>query len=100
MCFLVALNWDYLTEGTTEGILVLITTALLTLGTLVFYFLTGCTDPGFVRNQIFENQYETTEYLEDDEQNKSQGFSAGVASGPSNSLTKQNRGTSRNSPLK
>ena len=32
---------------------------------LVFYFLTGTTDPGFVRNQIFENQYETTEYQED-----------------------------------
>ena len=61
---LVGLNWDYLV---TDGITALVLTSLLTVGTLVFYFLTGCTDPGYVRNQIFDNHYETTEFIEDDE---------------------------------
>ena len=61
---LVALNWDFLTSET-DGILLFVTLVVCTLGTLIFYFLTGTTDPGFVRNQIFENQYETTE-LQDD----------------------------------
>lgn len=65
---LVALNWEFLTTES-DGIVVLVLVVVLSLGTLIFYFLTGLTDPGFVRNQIFENHYETTEFIEDDEQN-------------------------------
>ena len=64
---LVALNWEFLTTET-DGIVVFILLLVLTVGTLVFYFLTGITDPGFVKNQIFENHYETTEFVEDEEQ--------------------------------
>ena len=64
---LVALNWEFLTTET-DGIAVFILLLVLTVGTLVFYFLTGITDPGFVKNQIFENHYETTEFVEDEEQ--------------------------------
>ena len=60
---LVSLNWDYLVA---EGIAVLVITCVLTAGTLVFYFLTGLTDPGYVCNQIFDNQYETTEFIEEE----------------------------------
>ena len=77
-----ALNWDFLVE---DGLAVLAIVSILTIGTLLFYFLTGATDPGYVRNQIFENQYETTEYLEDEEQDKGQGHGSSGAGGPSNS---------------
>ena len=63
---LVALNWEFLTTES-DGIVVLVLVIVFSLGTLIFYFLTGLTDPGFVRNQIFENHYETTEFIEDDE---------------------------------
>ena len=46
---LIALNWEFLTTES-DGIFALVLTVILTLGTLIFYFLTGCTDPGFVRN--------------------------------------------------
>ena len=46
---LVALNWEFLTTES-DGIIVLILVVVLSLGTLIFYFLTGLTDPGFVRN--------------------------------------------------
>ena len=68
MSVLVALNWDFLTEES-DGIAILVTLSILTTGTLVFYFLTGVTDPGYVRNQIFANQYETTDFFEEEEIN-------------------------------
>lgn len=46
---LIALNWEYLTTES-DGIVVLVMTIFSTVGTLVFYFLTGSTDPGYVRN--------------------------------------------------
>ena len=55
---------DYLTSP--EGLPYLILTLILTILTAIFYVLTGCTDPGFVRNQIFENHYETTELVEEE----------------------------------
>ena len=66
MGVLILLNWDFLTEES-DGIVVLVTLSIFTTGTLVFYFLTGATDPGYVRNQIFSNQYETTEFFEEED---------------------------------
>ncbi len=60
---LIGLNWDFLSTEN-DGIVVLTLTAVLAVGTFTFYFLTGCTDPGFVRAQIFENHFETTEFAE------------------------------------
>ena len=79
-----ALNWDFLVE---DGLAVLAIVSILTIGTLVFYFLTGATDPGYVRNQIFENQYETTEFFEDEEQNGP--YNPGGSSNKNSSAKKQ-----------
>ena len=63
---LIALNWDLF--DTQDGQIFLGVTILLAIGTHIFYFLTGVTDPGYVRNQIFENTiHETTEFVEEDQ---------------------------------
>ena len=64
---IIGLNWDFLTDGGTEGLIVLTLVSVLLASTLVFYMLTGCTDPGQIRTQVFENQYETTEFIEDED---------------------------------
>ena len=64
---LISLNWEWLTTEP-YGVALLVTTTILAIGTLIFYVLTGAIDPGFVRNQIFDNAYETTEFIEEDEQ--------------------------------
>ena len=46
---LISLNWEFLTTES-EGIVLLATTIFFTVGTLIFYILTGATDPGYVRN--------------------------------------------------
>lgn len=66
MTALILLNWEFLNEEPL-GIALFAATATFAIGTLVFYLLTGVTDPGFVRNQIFENAYETTEFVEEEE---------------------------------
>mmetsp|Transcript_6639 Transcript_6639/g.7925 ORF Transcript_6639/g.7925 Transcript_6639/m.7925 type:complete len:83 (+) Transcript_6639:211-459(+) len=62
---LIILNQDFLASEP-EGIALLITTLVLLAATMVFYLLTGVTDPGHVKNQIFESNYETTELVEDE----------------------------------
>ena len=75
LILLIIFNWDYLTgeeeqeyEGTiyeeTEqnGPVVLLVTAVLTVGTVVFYLLTGCVDPGYVHLKVWQtNNMETFE---------------------------------------
>lgn len=68
---LICLNWDFLTAES-DGIVIFIIIILLALGTHIFYFLTGSLNPGFVLNQIFENQIETVELVEEEDLPRSQ----------------------------
>ena len=63
---LIALNWDFLSTES-DGIALLVLTGIVQVVTLILYSLAGATDPGYVRNQIFESNYETTEVVEEDD---------------------------------
>lgn len=65
MAVILALNWDFLTTET-DGQILFALTIICSIGTHIFYFLTGSIDPGFVKNQIFDNQIETTEFVDED----------------------------------
>ena len=79
---LVALNWEFLTTEP-DGVLLLVLVTVLSVATYFLFLMTGGTDPGYVRSPIFENHYETTDFVEEDDPNghgssakKKQGSSA------------------------